>query len=144
MRSAGAWQGSFKLSGDGLRNPDDERAPYALSFNPRRWTAIAPVPVPHFRGWRYLESLPSPAPRRPTKAEALRGPDAKSLRTPSTTAESLRKGWCYFHSPTACRSTSTTDRDSWTHCGPFWGIRILDRASEAALQISKSLSFWKD
>ena len=78
VASAGAWQGYFELSGDVLWNPEDEGAPYALIFNPRRWTAIAPVPVPRFCGWRYLESPPSPAPRRPTPTKAPIRPDTKS------------------------------------------------------------------
>ena len=55
---AGAWRGYFPLSGDVLWNPKDERAPYALILNPRRWTPIAAVPAPPFRGWRYLPSPP--------------------------------------------------------------------------------------
>ena len=78
VASAGAWQGYFELSGDVLWNPEDEGAPYALIFNPHRWTPIAPVPVSHFRGWRYLESPPSPAPRKPTPTKAPVRPDTKS------------------------------------------------------------------
>jgi hypothetical protein len=55
---AGAWRGYFPLSGDVLWNPQDEAAPYALIFDPRRWTPIAAEPAPPFRGWRYLESPP--------------------------------------------------------------------------------------
>ena len=40
----------------------DETAPYALIVDPRRWTPIATVPCPSFRGWRYLESPPDGAP----------------------------------------------------------------------------------
>lgn len=53
---AGAWRGSFPLSGDVLWNPQDAAAPYALLFDPRRWTPIRAVPAPRFRGWRYLET----------------------------------------------------------------------------------------
>lgn len=59
----GIWRGYFPLSGDVLWNPDDEEAPYALIFDPRAWTRIAPVPAPRFRGWRYLESPPAVAMR---------------------------------------------------------------------------------
>lgn len=55
---AGWWRGSFALSGDVLWHPADGTAPYALIFDPRRWTAIAPVRAPGFRGWRYLASPP--------------------------------------------------------------------------------------
>jgi hypothetical protein len=55
---AGRWRGYFLLSGDVLWNPTDAAAPYALIFDPRRWTSIDPVPAPQFRGWRYLESPP--------------------------------------------------------------------------------------
>jgi hypothetical protein len=54
----GAWRGYFPLSGDVVWNPTDEAAPYALIFDPRRWTPIAAVPAPPFRGWRYLDSPP--------------------------------------------------------------------------------------
>ena len=60
-----------------LWNPQDESAPYALIFNPRRWTPLPPVPVPRFRGWRYLESAPRPAPRRPTLTMPPIRPDTK-------------------------------------------------------------------
>ena len=55
---AGSWRGYFPLSGDVVWNPTDEAAPYALVFDPRRWTAITAVPSPRFRGWRYLDSPP--------------------------------------------------------------------------------------
>ena len=56
---AGAWRGYFPLSGDVLWNPRDDAAPYALVFDPRRWTPIAAaVPALPFHGWRYLESPP--------------------------------------------------------------------------------------
>jgi hypothetical protein len=77
VASAGAWQGYFDLSGEVLWNPEDESAPYALIFNPRHWTPIAPVPVARFRGWRYLETPPSPAPQRSTSTLPIR-PDTNS------------------------------------------------------------------
>ena len=55
---AGAWRGYFPLAGDVLWNPQDAAAPYALIFDPRRWTPITAVPSPPFRGWRYLDSPP--------------------------------------------------------------------------------------
>jgi len=58
----GAWRGSFPLSGDVYWNPKDAAAPYALIFDPRRWTPLVPAPCPSFRGWRYLESPPGGAP----------------------------------------------------------------------------------
>lgn len=58
VASQGKWRGHFPLSGDLLWNPDDETAPYALIFDPRRWTPIASLPAPSFRGWRYLEVAP--------------------------------------------------------------------------------------
>ena len=54
----GCWRGSFALAGDVLWNPQDAAAPYALIVDPRRWTPIAAVRSPHFRGWRYLDSPP--------------------------------------------------------------------------------------
>jgi hypothetical protein len=54
----GRWCGYFSLSGDVLWTPADAAAPYALIFDPRRWTPIAPAPSPRFRGWRYLEARP--------------------------------------------------------------------------------------
>lgn len=63
---AGVWRGYFPLSGDVLWNPDDEKAPYALIFDTRRWTRIPPSPAPRFRGWNYsvprLEESPSSSP----------------------------------------------------------------------------------
>lgn len=56
------WRGYFPLSGDVFWNAKDEAAPYALIFDPRRWTPIAAAPCPSFRGWRYLESPPGGAP----------------------------------------------------------------------------------
>jgi hypothetical protein len=55
---AGWWRGSFALSGDVYWNPRDAAAPYALIFDPRRWTPIAAVQAPGFRGWRYLAAPP--------------------------------------------------------------------------------------
>jgi len=54
----GKWRGYFPLSGDVLWNPEDEAAPYALIFDPRRWQRIASLPAPRFRSWRYLEPPP--------------------------------------------------------------------------------------
>jgi hypothetical protein len=60
---AGWWRGSFVLSGDVYWNPQDAAAPYALIFDPRRWTPIPAVRAPGFRGWRYLAAPPGdPAP----------------------------------------------------------------------------------
>jgi hypothetical protein len=58
VASAGCWRGSFPLSGDVYWNPQDPAAPYALIFDPRRWTPMPPVPAPGFRSWRYLDTLP--------------------------------------------------------------------------------------
>ena len=71
----GAWRGSFPLSGDVYWNPKDAAAPYALIFDPRRWTPIAAVPCPLFRGWRYLESPPGGAPEvaKPASDHASEG-----------------------------------------------------------------------
>jgi hypothetical protein len=57
----GWWRGYFPLAGDVLWNPTDAAAPYALIFDPRRWTRIATVRSPRFRGWRYLELPPTNA-----------------------------------------------------------------------------------
>jgi hypothetical protein len=57
----GWWRGAFPLSGDVLWNPADDAAPYALIFDPQRWTVITPVRAPRFRGWRYLPSGPEDA-----------------------------------------------------------------------------------
>lgn len=62
VAARGRWRGSFPLSGDVFWNPRDEAAPYALIFDPRRWTPIVAVPCPSFRSWRYLESPPDGAP----------------------------------------------------------------------------------
>ena len=55
---AGWWRGSFPLAGEVGWNPADAAAPYALIFDPRRWTPIPAVQSPGFRGWRYLASPP--------------------------------------------------------------------------------------
>jgi hypothetical protein len=55
VASSGAWRGWFPLSGEVLWCPEDHDAPYALIFDTRGWTPIPPVPVPRFRGWRYLD-----------------------------------------------------------------------------------------
>jgi hypothetical protein len=70
VASQGRWRGYFPLSGDLFWNPKDPAAPYALIVDPRRWTSIAAVPCPSFRGWRYLESPPGGAP------EVAKPPDA--------------------------------------------------------------------
>ena len=54
----GWWRGSFPLAGEVSWNPADAAAPYAIIFDPRRWTPIPAVQAPWFRGWRYLESPP--------------------------------------------------------------------------------------
>jgi len=58
----GRWRGYFPLSGDIFWNPRDEAAPYAIIFDPRRWTPVGPAPCPSFRGWRDVESPPGRAP----------------------------------------------------------------------------------
>jgi hypothetical protein len=58
----GHWRGYFLLSGDVFWNPRDAAAPYALIFDPRRWTRIGDAPCPSFRGWRYLDAPPGAAP----------------------------------------------------------------------------------
>ena len=55
---SGWWRGSFPLAGEVGWNPADAAAPYALIFDPRRWTPIPAVQAPWFRGWRYLASPP--------------------------------------------------------------------------------------
>ena len=55
---AGWWRGYFPLAGEVGWNPADAAAPYALIFDPRRWTPIPAVRSPWFRGWRYLDSPP--------------------------------------------------------------------------------------
>jgi hypothetical protein len=64
----GSWRGSFPLAGDVYWNPKDAAAPYALIFDPRRWTPLVPTPCPSFRGWRYLASPPGGAPNMATQA----------------------------------------------------------------------------
>lgn len=54
----GWWRGYFPLAGEVDWTPRDAAAPYALIFDPRRWTPIPAVPSPGFRGWRYLASPP--------------------------------------------------------------------------------------
>ncbi len=79
----GSWRGYFALSGDVYWNPEDETAPYALIFDPRRWTPIAAGPCPSFRGWRYLDSPPAGAPE-----VAQRAPDeiTEGASTPPRTS----------------------------------------------------------
>jgi len=64
---AGWWRGYFPLAGEVGWNPADAAAPYALIFDPRRWTPtclcvarrqVPAVQAPRFRGWRYLDSPP--------------------------------------------------------------------------------------
>jgi len=57
---SGSWCGYFPLCDEVTWNPKDGSAPYGLIFDPRRWTPIHPVPVPRFRGWRYLDPPPAP------------------------------------------------------------------------------------
>lgn len=59
VASQGTWRGYFPLSGDVFWNPRDPAAPYALIFDPREWAPIDALPVPSFRGWRYLEMTPT-------------------------------------------------------------------------------------
>ena len=61
----GRWRGYFPLSGDVFWNPRDAAAPYALIFDPRRWTPIGAAACPSFRGWRYLDAPPGGAPAVP-------------------------------------------------------------------------------
>lgn len=65
VAAQGRWRGYFPLSGDVLWNPKDDAAPYALIFDPRRWTPIVAGPAPSFRGWRYLGSPPGAEPAVP-------------------------------------------------------------------------------
>jgi len=58
----GWWRGAFPLAGDVYWTPQDPAAPYALIFDARRWTPIAPVLAPRFRGWRYLAAPPGTTP----------------------------------------------------------------------------------
>ena len=79
----GYWRGSFALSGDVLWNPQDAAAPYALIVDPRRWTRIAAVRSPHFRGWRYLASPPGGQPTGSEPRVSSPGVDGStSPRTP--------------------------------------------------------------
>jgi hypothetical protein len=81
---AGRWCGYFPLSGDVLWTPTDAAAPYALIFDPRRWTPIAAVPAPPFRGWRYLDSPPGAAPAPlPTADSMIADARRETARRPS-------------------------------------------------------------
>jgi len=42
----------------GRREATWNTRPYALIFDAGRWTQVAAVPAPGFRGWRYLETPP--------------------------------------------------------------------------------------
>jgi len=53
VASEGAWRGYFTLSPEALYSPNDVLASFALLFDTRSWTPIAPVPVRHFRGFTY-------------------------------------------------------------------------------------------
>jgi len=77
---AGWWRGYFALSGDVYWNPRDPAAPYALIFDPRRWTWIAGVRAPGFRGWRYLETPPGD----PPPSARLDEPRVKGSPSPRT------------------------------------------------------------
>jgi len=78
----GWWRGYFPLSGDVLWNPKDEAAPYALIFDPRRWTRIAAVRSPRFRGWSYLASPPGG--EAPPSAEPFDSPREVGRTLPRT------------------------------------------------------------
>ena len=83
VAAQGRWRGYFPLSGDVFWNPRDAAAPYALIFDPRRWTPIGAAPCPSFRGWRYLESPPSGA---PAVAQQAADPTSKEGSIPPRTA----------------------------------------------------------
>jgi hypothetical protein len=69
VASEGIWRGYyFKLSGEALYNPEDERAPYALLFDTRTWTEVPPTDVKRFRGFTY--NVPSTG--EPTKGRTGR------------------------------------------------------------------------
>lgn len=72
---AGWWRGYFPLAGEMGWNPADAAAPYALIFDPRRWTPIPAIQAPRFRGWRYLDSPPGGA-----AMSAARLPDPGEIR----------------------------------------------------------------
>jgi hypothetical protein len=74
VATRGRWRGYFPLSGDVFWNPRDAAAPYALIFDPRRWTPIAAAPCAVFRGWRYLEGPPGDTPPNPQDAAAPHPP----------------------------------------------------------------------
>ena len=63
VAAEGAWRGYFALADGALVNRNDPTAGYALLFDTRTWTAIAPVPVRRFRGFTYrVPALPESAP----------------------------------------------------------------------------------
>jgi hypothetical protein len=78
---AGWWRGYFALSGDVYWNPRDAAAPYALIFDPRRWTPITAVRAPGFRGWRYLDAPPGD-PARSARLDEPRVEGSTPPRTP--------------------------------------------------------------
>jgi hypothetical protein len=80
----GAWRGSFPLSGDVYWNPKDAAAPYALIFDPRRWTPLVPAPCLSFRGWRYLASPPGGAPNMAARAPDDTIETGRTTTTPRT------------------------------------------------------------
>lgn len=65
----GFWRGYFKLSGEALYNPEDDRAPYTLLFDTRSWTEIQPVRVRRFRGFTY--DVPSGGPATVTGSTVI-------------------------------------------------------------------------
>ena len=80
----GRWRGYFPLSGEVFWNPRDAAAPYALIFDPRRWTPIGAAACPSFRGWRYLDAPPGGAPAvAPRAADHTR---AQGSNIPPSTA----------------------------------------------------------
>jgi len=67
VASGDYWKGYFKISGDALFDPEDETAPFALLFDARTWTPIAPAPVKRFRGFTYKVPADAPPPARPPR-----------------------------------------------------------------------------
>lgn len=78
----GWWRGYFPLSGDVLWTPQDPSAPYALIFDPCRWSCIPAVRAPRFRGWRYLETPPGAAARASAPCDRTREAGSTLPRTP--------------------------------------------------------------
>ncbi|MFQ5829527.1 MAG: hypothetical protein ACE5JD_10285 [Candidatus Methylomirabilia bacterium] len=91
----GWWRGYFPLWGDVLWTLQDAAAPYALIFDPRRWTPIAAVPALWFRGWRYL-ALP-PGGEATSAAERFDGPrEPEGSTPPRTSRRGVIKRSLYF------------------------------------------------